>query len=1168
MRFPALNRTKLRNGLVVALLLGTAGKASAAPGTLANIPLFLGMSAEPNVLFLLDDSGSMGDHNTFMGAIGGVLVTDRAREIYDPDEIVDNDRLDFTPNTLTEVREHCRPYNAMAYDPTESYTPWAGEDINGDPYGDVDVQDAPRNPYFGSSTVDLTGDFYVRWGDANGNGQYDEGECLTPGVGGSATPVFVSNMSAAQQQNFANWYSYYRLREYVMKRAVTELIDTFDMRMGLATLHNHDRVATPITDVESGSHRQDLLNAASRIDSGGGTPLRQKLEDAGQYYDQTPNSGDHDLGFADDNPWLAGDGGGGTCQQSFTLLMTDGTYNGDPPGKKPADFGANEDGGKDGDGDTDYDGGSYADEWDNTLADVAMYYYESDLHTGLDNKVPTSEAIDDRNSAQKMVTYTIGFGVSGTLRSNPPNFVDPFEWPEPESQSTGTSATAIDDVRHAAWNGRGQYLSANDPQELIDAMDRALSDIAGRASGTGAALEFSSGSVQLGEAAFLTLFDSADWTGDVQKIQVDPQTGELDDQDEWRAANVLDGQDPDDRVILTSDGTSGLPFRWGKLTNGQQQALNTDRDGNQDGNGNLRLAYLRGDQTQESPGSTPDFRDRETVLGDIVNSGARFIGDPQRPWPDADPFPTGNDAYSRFRSGAIGNATERKEVVYVGANDGMLHGFASETGEEVLAYVPDALFSQQAQEGLHYLTQPEYQHRFYVNQTPTVSDIYANLPLGNGDEWRTVLVGGLGAGGRGIYALDVTEPGEGSNDSGTFTEGNAADLALWEFTDEDDADLGFTFSEPVIARTAEGWAAIFGNGYNSTNGVAKLFIASIEKGVDGWQSGDYVKISTEAGSSGDKNGLSSPTVVDTDGDSVADRVYAGDLFGNMWAFDISGSNDNQWEVAYTGQGQTPQPLFTADPDSARVQPITVRPRVIRHPSVGDGSAPNLMLYFGTGQYIASGDVGDDSLQSFYGVWDQGEGGITREDLQEQTFLNSNNSSARVTSNDTVGYITGQPGFQQLGWYFDLVDSNGSRLGERVVSVAEVRGDNVFFNTIIPEQDKCSFGGGGWLFSVSQINGSSPEAPAFDFNNSGGVDAEDKVTVIVDGEEKSRSVSAEKFDMKGMPAASAFNKGRQYTGGTESSGADGENGQTVDIRELEGGGGANTGRQSWQELTFQ
>jgi type IV pilus assembly protein PilY1 len=405
----------------------------------------------------------------------------------------------------------------------------------------------------------------------------------------------------------------------------------------------------------------------------------------------------------------------------------------------------------------------------------------------------------------------------------------------------------------------------------------------------------------------------------------------------------------------------------------------------------------------------------------------------------------------------------------------MLHGIDDSTGQELMAYVPGGVYSQAASRGLHYLTDPNYLHQYYVDLTPSLSDVFLPGGGGLGGNWTTVLIGGLRSGGRGYFALDVTDPS-------TFSEANAADIVLWEFTSDDDADLGYTFSQPFIGLANDGnWVAIFGNGYNDTgSGEAQLFIVDIAKGIDGtWDAGDYRKITTGVGTALDRNGLATPALADLDGNGTIDRVYAGDLQGNMWAFDLSSANPAQWASAYKS-GSTPAPLFTTQSG----EPITAKPMMASHPTQPDSgspsNAPNIMVYFGSGQYLVDADKSTTSTQSFYGVWDKGDNTLISTDLVEQTF--DGNFSGRVLTRNPVDYSLDH------GWYFDLDIS-----GERSVTSPVVWDDTVFFNTFVPQSDPCGSGGFGYKFAVDMVTGGSPLEPVIDSNNDGVIDDNDYQT---------------------------------------------------------------------------
>jgi type IV pilus assembly protein PilY1 len=332
--------------------------------------------------------------------------------------------------------------------------------------------------------------------------------------------------------------------------------------------------------------------------------------------------------------------------------------------------------------------------------------------------------------------------------------------------------------------------------------------------------------------------------------------------------------------------------------------------------------------------------------------------------------------------------------------------------------------------------------------------------------WHTVLAGGLNAGGQGIYALDITAP---STFAATST--SAQNTVLWEFSDADDADMGYSYSQPAIVRLHNGqWAAVFGNGYNnrdndgsqSTTGDAVLFIVDIETGSL------IRKISTEYGTTGTPNGLATPAVIDFDGDFVADYVYAGDLEGNMWKFDITDADEANWDVAFRDGSNVPQPLYVARDASSNRQPITVRP------DIGRGqNGLDIMVYFGTGIYVQTSDLTDTSSQSFYGILDTGTRFTGRGSLGAQSVLYQgaiSGTPVRVTSDNATG---------TRGWYMDLPDS-----GERSVANPILRAGRIIFVTTVPNSDPCLSGGTSWLMELNALNGKRLDIPPFDLNGDG------------------------------------------------------------------------------------
>lgn len=1062
-------------------------QAQSAPGTLPSSPLILSTIVEPNVFFTLDDSGSMGWSPIVDATVAGVVMSadlpeidGNSRRYYHPDW--DNHDDVVPPVALFPEAWVLKnsAVNKLYYNPNVTYAPWAGVDALGNPlYTDAVPTAAPQDPNNPTGiTTNLTATFnyadgngnvgtiylptYYQWVDTDLNGVMS----ATPDTG---TPVVIA-AGTAEMQNFANWFVYYRNREFTAKAGVGRVMSNAEsVRMGLSVFNAGHQVDAATMTVPA--NKLALLNKFYNITSSGKTPARTAMEAVGIMFDVD------DTSSLAASPILA-QGAGGECQQNFNILMSDGYYNGPDPTwgtKRPKDSNntdistALDPSIFDGDASQSVDGGNYADSFSDTLADVAMHYYETDLASGISNLVPTRAGVDEA-SHQHLVTYTISFGLTGTLDSKTQKPTDAgFAWTDP----TIGGPQKIDDMWHAAYNSRGKFLFAQSSAELENELNLAISDISER-TGTASAVAVNSAKLSTESVVYLAEFNTNRWQGNLFAYPIiDTNTGALATTPKWDASSKLTLRDltGKPRNIITFDKSplvhDGVPFQWANLSAGMKLDLTTNPAGGVDLDpvGQARLDYIRGDRSNEASGYL--FRERLSLLGDLINSGPVFVGAPSMAWSNFPPFPVGTEAYSEFKSGS---AATRQKMVYVGANDGMLHALDDATGDEVFGYIPGLAYSQTVNKGLHYLTDPNYIHNYYVDLSPALSDVY--ISSGASTEWHTVLIGGMRAGGRGIFALNVTNPA-------AFSEANAASMVLWEFTSDDDADLGFTYSRPFIGLTNAGtWVAIFGNGYNSTGtGEASLFIVDIAKGVDGsWVAGDYIKIPTGAGTIANTNGLATPALADTDGNGTIDRVYAGDLLGNMWVFDLSSTNASQWDVAFKS-GATPVPLFTTPTN----RPITAKPVLASHPTHPDSSspsnAPNIMVYFGTGQYLVDADKFSTDPEAFYGVWDKGDSALLSTDLIEQTFDTS--FTGRVLTRNAIDYSIDH------GWYFNLNIS-----GERAVTSPIAREDTVFFNSFVPEQNSCSEGGFGFKFAVDMATGGSPLEPTIDSNNDGLIDSND------------------------------------------------------------------------------
>ncbi len=1136
----ATSAARLLLAACTALLLTLPRVGQSGPLNIAPTPLFLGTAVEPNVLFLGDDSGSM-DWDILIAGVegritlaGGDTSTTYSYALPTADNnyawnntngriLPSEEAVQATAGMPADAygvwRGRFSGYNAMYYNPEITYKPWSGVNASGNPFANVNPTTAPLDPFSSTSpivdlttvwswtadnvpltttgTVDITVSNYYParyylWIDSNTNGLVDTADAHTRIEINSANAPFahvsgnrtdcanaLSCTYAEEIQNFANWFSYYRRREATAKNAIGNVISgSNNVRMGYATLHNNsgasNTLVASLNPSPATGNKRTLLNGVYRTQSNNGTPLRQTLRDVGRYYECV--SGNLFGASGASCPILPA-ASGGTCQQNFTVLMTDGYYNGADPGV----------GNTDGNGNTAFDGPPYGDGVSNTLADVAMHYYERDLAPALADDVPVTAGVDNARH-QHMVTYTVAFGVLGELDPfgtvTPSNSADTdptdpgFGWTDPFSGSTAQQdARRIDDLWHAAYNGRGLFLSAKDPAELSTSLSTAIANITDR-TGSAASVALNSASLSTDTRVFQARFDSAEWSGQLRAIPLNPD-GSL-GAVLWDSGDLLKMQSAaggwsSNRTILTWDGTQGIPFRWINLNGSQQTALNRNPLGVVDGFGSQRLDYLRGDASRESV-APYNFRIRTNgfKLGDIVNSAPAFVGRPPFLYPDTlETVP-----YSSYRVSQNG----RTPMVYVGANDGLLHGFDANTGSELLAYVPSRLYG-----ALNRLTDAAYTHRYYVDGSPTPGDAFY------GGAWHTILVGTLGAGGQGIFALDITDPA-------SFSETNAAGVVRWEFSDTNDLDLGYTFGEATIAKMHNGrWAVIVGNGYNntepdgavSTTGNAVLYILDAETGAL------IKKINTQRGIAQSidgttPNGLSAPAVVDTDGDYVADLIYAGDLQGNLWKFNVQDANPTNWRVAQSG-GPTPQPLFTATDAASVTQPITLRPEVGNHP---DGLG-GLMVYFGTGKYLETGDnvsTPPQQVQTFYGIWDQ-KGATTgthtkvnKSDLQTQVIATATFGGQTVrTISDNPITAWGTAAGEFMGWRVDLPST-----GERVVANPILRTGRVIFSTLVPSDLPCSVGGTSWLMELNSRHGGPPDFSVFDLNGDGTFNSGDTV----------------------------------------------------------------------------
>jgi len=1028
----ARSRTNLRPiAFAVALVMSASTHAGL---IIPETPLVTGSQVPPNILFILDDSGSMG-WNTMPGArvnwdlefpYRGVLA-DPIRYMsanintlwYDPTTTytpgTKADSKSYDDLTLTTLRDD--GYQSTATDASLWVT--ANKTLSGSnvwPVSAPALNSATLYPIFyvlNAGTSASVASNYVRYEFRNAaapqgttiefrrcavNADGGRGACTALSTSPFKTASGSNRTVAQEATNFANWFSYYRTRMLMAKTSTSiafgELKDNY--RVGFNTIGQQDVSPTfPIpvgTDggLFKGTNRATWFSRLFDATPSGITPLIPALNRAGQYYSDGTASG----------PWGPESGPAQTsCRPSFTILTTDGYWN-----DGSSDFG-NEDAtagspiaGEGGAAYTYTPTTPYSDNWSTTLADVAMHYWKTDLRPTLKNDVPVSSK--DPAFWQHMVTFGIAIGMSGSLdpATDLPALTSGAKaWPNPMDRE---DLHRIDDLWHATVNSRGSFVAAKNPAQFATALRTALLDISARTANVSNVSASSSSlttSTYLYQASFRTGAANGAWAGDVAAYKLDASGNVPVSQGvavaTWKASeNVpLSGA----RKIYFLQGANTVEFNTANLSSAQKTLLGGDDVVN----------YLRGDQSKEqSHGGT--LRNRYAVnnkapLGDVVDSAPVF------------------DASTN--------------TVYFGANDGMLHAVDAASGVERFAVVPTSLFPT-----LRDLSDPLYQHHFYVDGEIAI----ANKSLLG----KSILVAALGRGGKAVFAIDVTDV--------------TAPKILWEYTD---AELGLVLGRPIVAMTNDAgtWAAIFGNGINSTSDRAQLYALKLETGAL------LSRIDTHAGGS---NGMFGARGWDDDGNGTLDYVYAGDRRGNLWKFDLMAGAAAQWKSAL-GTVTAPTPMFIAKDASDNLQPITGGLTVALNPRHGSPSYGMRWVFFGTGQFLTEADSSDKSVQSWYGVIDTGAAitGARSTVLRQRTIATEDLLAApkkrkfsKAQTNDMAG---------KLGWYVDLTSASNAAYGERAIATPQLLSPKILnLSTYLPDADVCQPGGTGWVNVIDPFTG--------------------------------------------------------------------------------------------------
>jgi type IV pilus assembly protein PilY1 len=962
---------------------------------------------------------------------------------------------------------------------------------------------------------------------------------------------------AQELQNYANWKTYHSTRMELAKTGIglafQPLNPTFRLGWGTINKLDDDSELHKGVRLYDSTVQGEFLTWLYARAVGGGTPNRVALDKVGQYFQRSDNSG----------PWADSPSGNSTsvtsgaaestahasCRRSYAMLMTDGYYNDSlsltdedtsaPPAiTTPTSY--------------QYSPvGPYSDTVDgtkinNTFADVAMKYWVRDLRPNLPNAVKPVPG--DEAYWQHLNFYAIGLGLVGTLNANDPQVLADLtgsassspprtkNWPSP----TNENPTSIDDMWHATINGRGKMLNAKTAAELNSAIVQMMSDISGKEA-TQSGVAVSTASLTQGTKKYTPSYTSVSWNGNVTAYNLDPNTGnQLGIA--WQVETLLSTDPVSGKKTYSSlipshasrniyvgngatSGTRAVEFKHATMGAGLLGQMN--------GTVNADLInFLRGDDSKEHSSVTESdptaiYRPRSTRLGDIVNSTPVFVKDTLDLSYEKLPAGTdGRDSYRAFVDGsgapATGGKKQRPEgVLFVGANDGMLHAFrdgavdsngvvTSQGGVEIFAYVPNALLGS-----LHRLADETYAHRYYVDGPNVETDAF----FGGG--WQNLVLGTTGAGAgalsssgvsprSAVYAINTT-----SLNSGPTTL-NASNV-LWEVSSNqsDFSQLGYVLTDVQAGASKNSthpWIAIFGNGYESKSCKAMLYVVNLQTGAR------IKEIDTGAGNcSTAVNGLGGVRLVRNANQQII-GAYAGDLLGNVWKFNFNDTDITQWDVDL---GKLP--LLKAGAS----QPLTAPPAVLKLPlATGPATAPKTgyMVMVGTGKFFEVPDITTTTQQSFYSIWDPLEFGTatiaagTRLDMSvaaDKTKLVQQTIGASVTSNgNTYAAVSSNPveytdTLTVRGCFLNFVGS-----GQRMVYPIDVLANRLaIVDTISPANvslDPCvnENGGSAFVYILDALTCGATTNPLLDTNGDGNVDGSDLLVSGFESPADGRNVTLE------------------------------------------------------------
>lgn len=930
--------------------------------------------------------------------------------------------------------------------------------------------------------------------------------CVTAtDTSGAAAPLGI-----AAGTNVANWFAYYHTRILMAKTGLTLAFSGLDRnyRFGFASINGRNTAnipsspapytywspnnatneiasVTPFGDGSTGTQKANFWKWITSITPYNGTPLRSALKAVGEYYKTA-------------QPWQTSstDASEYTCRPAYTILTTDGFWNTD----SNSSIGVGNVDGSDGPKITSpatyqrIAAQPFSDTNSNTLADVAMKYWQEDLRPSSNNEVPATPS--DPAFWQHMTTFTMGLGFTPTgitpstltqaqifdwsRTGTPPNGISSMTWPTPANDNINNIA----DLMHAAVNGHGDFFSAKNPAEFVNGIKSALAQLQDR-KGAGNAITLSATSTTASADSiyrFLASYYSGQWTGALtaetwnNATQTYSQAWTVNtvfpihaNRNIWsvdRLASTTNTQSP---VQFVLDSTNNLPAMDATLLSGLDYYIGGTKQATTRA---AMLNYLRGDNSDTT------LRQRKAVLGDVISSTPVYVAAPDKTLFVNATFP-GASSYGAF----VAAKQSRTPLVYVAANDGMLHAFRVKqgytnnildpnkpAGQEIFAFMPAGVLAQSANStgGISNLANPQYgiadgvtgaqavPHQYYNDGRITTQNVYLN------GAWKTILIGTTGRGpAKTIYALDITNPDNFESPSTT------ASNILWERTAGDtgacvgsitsncSSYIGQMTGAPVIAQVKDGtsnkWAVFVGNGYNSAAGTPALLQFDLATGA--------LNVRATAGATND--GLAEPGLMQPDVKTgVTTKAYGGDLNGNVWAFDLTSSTGSATKV------------FQAKDANDAVQPITSLVALSY-----DSKSASTWALFGTGRYLADADVSSSQVQTWYGVRVATDATTTpkpsvvsatttRADLVARSILAEtsagNGNLLRATSPASVNDMN-----DKSGWYMDL----STQTGERIINRTQFIGGLALVTTMIPKvSDPCNTVPSGAVMLVNPFTG--------------------------------------------------------------------------------------------------